>query len=70
MVLRKDASRLHGIGNLSIYASPKPTQRQGEFTTLANRLEQGITVILCILVLLNIGLWFARLCFHASSLVE
>lgn len=43
---------------------------QGALVSLEKRLEQCITVILYILILVNIGLWFIRVCFHTSSLLE
>lgn len=46
------------------------TTRQSESVSFQDRLDQGIAVILCVLVLVNIGLWITRLCFHTSALVE
>lgn len=53
-----------------VQREPKVSLGKPESVTLETRLDQCITVILCILVLVNIGLWFARLCFHTSSLFE
>lgn len=47
---------------------PEVSSRQ--LQALKKRLDQCIAIILCVLVLLNIVLWFVRLCFHTSALVE
>ena len=43
---------------------------QGALVSLEKRIERCITVILYILILVNIGLWFIRVCFHTSSLLD
>lgn len=51
-----------------IRRAPEVGSRQSQ--ALEKRLDQCIAIILCLLVLLNIILWFVRLCFHTSTLIE
>ena len=37
-------------------------------SSLEKRVDRCIATILCLLVLLNIALWLARLCFHVDAL--